>query len=316
MLTAYANIQLLRDLRQRSCPSRLRLGLPSLDAILDVFAEYNEKKCAPAVEITGLKPCSGKTQLLYSIVARALLPRNCGGQDRAVVLLDLEGQFDILCLHQILSQLGPAHDCLPHLHIFRPDSTPALLATLDFLQGYLLDQPSCHISSNKSLGLVALQDLSAFLYQDRAASEAGPPDQSNDNLVVMYHRRLVQQLQHLSQKFGCAIIATNMTFASPSHSSANAALRSHLPAVWNNFAQMKLVTERATTQKFAPGMSVQEAEVEREIRWQAVQRSHFTVWINWTDAQAWPDDLKQALRALPDGGSFTFDIADHIRIAE
>ena len=67
-------------------------------------------------------------------------------------------------------------DSLTHLHIFRPQESSSLQATLDSVPSYLLTQHSLHVSANRPLGLIAINDLSAFLWQDRLdADEESDP---------------------------------------------------------------------------------------------------------------------------------------------
>ena len=255
------------------------------------------------------------------------------GKGYAVVLLDLSSKFSILRLSNVMydrisficstNSFTIQHaeisslisDSLTHLHIFRPQESSSLQATLDSIPSYLLTQHSLHVSANRPLGIMAINDLNAFLWQDRLdADEESDPSvttrkqKANDNLLVQRYRSLVSSLRRIQQLFSCTIVATNWGFA-PTTSVANRrALRPHLPSVWNNFCTVKLIVERDRVPKFGPGMSAEEAANERQQRWGAVEQSGFSGRINWWGSEDWRDEIVEALGNLDRGGSFHFKI--------
>ena len=288
------------------------------------------------LEIAGATACSGKTQLLYYIIAITLLPtfyqNYClEGKARAVVLFDLSGKFSILRLRNVMhdhlalkleglfSRLPNEHansmiaNSLVHLHVYRPQSTLSLLGTLASLPSYLLRQPPTHFSANRAFGLLAINDLSSFLWQDRldAEDEAGLPatnsaERQKGNLFVERYRELVNHLRHLHGLFSCSIVATNWGLSSTTSVMGQPALRSHLPAIWNSFCSAKLVVERDPVSKFAPGISIEEALHEKSPRLEAVQKSKFTGWVNWWDSERWREEVREAVRGLGRKGRFSF----------
>lgn len=291
------------------------------------------EKPPSAIEITGLSACSGKTQLLYYLVANAVLPAELEGtplgeKEQTVVVVDLSGSFSILRLRDIMTTIIAQRssfsddqttaliirDSLMHLHVFRPQSTSSLLATLASLSDYLLEQPSKHHSSNRVLGMLAIKDLSSFLWQDRLnAEDAADPAVADMNMagnaiLVQRYRDLVAHLRRIYDLFSCTIVATNWGLSPTTSMMGQPALRPHLPAVWNNFCTVKIVVERDGVSKFSPGMSVEEAKAESDQRWEAVEQNGFSAWVNWWGSEDWRDEVKEAVKRLGRGRRFTFKV--------
>lgn len=62
-----------------------------------------------------------------------------------------------------------------------------------------------------------------------------------------------------------------------------------MPAVWNNSVTLKIVLQRNAVTKFGPEISVQEAERERGMRWEAVQKAGWRGWVDWWGAEGWDE---------------------------
>ena len=294
------------------------------------------------IEITGASPCSGKTQILYQIIAITLLPPydheiHLRGKGQAVVLLDLSSKFSIAHLKHIMqchisakysasdappneNDIGDLlHASLTHLHVLRPHSTPSLLATLSTIPSYLLAQPSPHFSANRSLGLLAINDISAFYHQDRQESEEAATSSTtyqsrkpgSNSLLKEHYISLTTALHELQLLFSTPMVVTNLSLSTPTNQRTNQpSLRPHLPGVWSNFCTLQVVVERDRVTKFGPGMSVEEASGERMQRWEAVCRSGFSGWVNWWGSGGWREEVKEGLRALERGGSFNFWVGE------
>ena len=299
-----------------------------------------EPKVPPVVEITGATACSGKTQLLYHLISLCLLPPAYHhilnfGRGNAVVLLDLSSKFSILHLQNVmqnhisiicsanLSALSDTEVCslisdsLIHLHVLRPQSSSALQATLDYLPSYLLSQPASHISANRSLGLLAINDLSAFLWQDRldaderagGLSSAPRKLRANGSLFHQRYHSLVSSLRYIQHLFSCTILITNWGLAPITSVANRRALRPHLPSVWSHYCTLRILVQRDRVPKFRPSMSAEEAAIERRRRWEAVEQSGFTASVNWWGSEDWREEVKEGLTRLEGGGSFSFKIA-------
>ena len=256
------------------------------------------------------------------------------GKGNAVVLLDLSGRFSVLRLHDVMhhyiSSIGsttvefPEHeisslvsDSFTHLHIFRPQSSSSLLATLTTLPSFLLSSPSKHYSASRRLGLLAISDLSAFLWQDRlvADEETGLPvsnhaERASNTLFLEGYRNLIASLRHIQHLFSCTIVATNWGLAPVTSVARHPALRPHLPSLWNNFCTIKVVVERDRVSKFGPGLSAEEAKREGLQRWQAVEKSGFSGWINWWGHERWRDEVREGIGVLKGGGGFSYNVTE------
>lgn len=214
--------------------------------------------------------------------------------------------------HEITSLVS---DSFTHLHIFRPQSSSSLLATLTTLPSFLLSSPSTHFSANRPLGLLAINDLSAFLWQDRldADDEPGLPasnhaEKASNTLFIARYRSLISSLRHIQHLFSCTIVATNWGLAPVTSVAGHPALRPHLPSLWNNFCTIKIVVERDRVSKFGPGLSAEEAKREGVQRWQAVEKSGFSGWINWWGHEGWRDEVREGIRGLKGGSGFSFKV--------
>ena len=161
----------------------------------------------PTIEITSSGPGQGKTQLLYFMITRAVLPAvdatsgaTLNGLDSAVVILDTDGHFEISRLAQVMqlyisvhraSRLKDSgeqghnsakqlvaddidsaliHRCLKHVHVFSPPSFESLLTTLDSLEAYLSDFEE-HFSEQRALSAILLDSVNAFYWQERRKAE-------------------------------------------------------------------------------------------------------------------------------------------------
>ena len=299
------------------------------------------EKRLPVIEMTGVSACSGKTQLLYHIIAINLLPHlhddiELRGKEQAVALFDLSSRLSMSRLSDVMrgyikrrSSISRTalneettlliHTSLTHLHVFRPQSTQSLVATLSALPAYLLSRPSSHFSANRPLGLLAISDISAFYQQDRLESEEGQvttPDGTNAaattvTLLQSRYKSLTAILQDVQTLFSAPVVVTNSALSSfSSNVVGQPSLRSHLPAVWNVFCTLQLGIERDRVTKFGPGMSVEEASGERAQRWEAVTRSGFSGWVNWWGSGGWREEVKEDLRRMEAGGSFKFRVGD------
>ena len=255
------------------------------------------------------------------------------GKGNAVVLFDLSGRFSILRLYRIMrnhvfstctssSVVLPEQeisslvtDSLTHLHVFHPQSSPSLLATFASLPAFLLSSPSTHLSANRRLGLLAINDLSAFLWQDRldadegiATSTSNDAEKANSTIFHEHYRNLISSLRHIQYLFSCTIVATNWGLAPVTSAAGHSALRPHLPSSWKNLCTVKVIVERDRVSKFGPGLSAEEAQRERVQRWEAVEKSGFFGWINWWGHESWKDEVREGIGTLKAGGEFSFNV--------
>ncbi|MCJ1482154.1 hypothetical protein MMC06_002316 [Schaereria dolodes] len=203
--------------------------------------------------------------------------------------------------------------CLQHLHIFRPQSSGALIATLESVPTYLFDQDR-HYSSTKHLQVVVLDSLSAFLWQDRIdedrkrldiASTIATTYQTDSTFLQKYHH-LVERLTHIQRTFDCAILTSSWSLSSVARTADGPSVRPHLPAIWNNFCAVQIVVERDIIAKFELSISAEEALREGPQRLKAVQENRFKARLNHWGVDGWSDEILQKMRGLGKDREFSF----------
>lgn len=241
---------------------------------------------------------SGKTHLIYLLITLTILPRNFNsilldGQNSAIVLFDPLSHFSVPRLAAIMlsyiirkyKEEGRALDdeskrnisvlvkrSLVHVHIFRPQSWDSVLATLRGLPEYLFDARR-HSSIDRRIHSIILEDIDAFAFHIRYAStNSSTSANTKANPLATASAKLTLQLERLSTLLSCALILT-------SHSVTPTGFRPALPNLWPSSMQVtRLALRRVEVLKFAPGLSIEEAEVERAQRWEVVARGRFECW--------------------------------------
>ena len=301
--------------------------------LLPQYVPPVRKTRPPVIEICGTSPCSGKTQLLYHIAATSLLESVPAGltsisQGGAVIWIDTHSRFDITRLYSILgsripeSDGNPGSSCsendietsLQHLHTFQPQSSSALLATLQSLPSYLLSLHK-HYSGGRPLKLLILSNISAFLHQDRLDSDIARDTPSSDvqgisaqalsTLFSQRYRDIVSALRDIQTTFSCAIVAGNISLSPLQSSSLGLTHRPHLPGAWTSFCTLKIFVTRKTVPKFGPSMSAEEAMLDAQARRQAVERSGFRGWVDSWGSETWPTGVREAVER---NGGFNFQV--------
>lgn len=256
------------------------------------------------LEICAEETGAGRTQLLYYIIARAILPDVYGvsilnGKNGAVVFIDTETHFDVLRLVETLtsyiksksSEEEPITDIddliersLQHVHIFQPRTMSSMLETLSSLKDYLLDS-TIHSSSNRAVHSIIIDSASAFYWDIRAEQETErinaldakapgastismPPPKPNPYAL------LVNRLRPLQQTFNCAVIATS-TATRYKDPATNETIIRTLPAPWSSYPTAKLMLRREQVRQFAVGISWEDAEKDKLLRLAAVENGYF-----------------------------------------
>ena len=236
---------------------------------------------------------AGKTSLLYLIITHAIIPRHLqssmslGGQDAAIILFDPLSHFSVPRLVQVTanvikSKLRSAGKQLDssmsseikalvknsvlHVHIFRPQSWDALIATLRSLPDYLFN-PEKHHSTHRRIHSIILDDVDAFAWSIRADTASGRDAVVNPLAAASTH--LTAALDTLSTLLSCAVILTSSS-VSPT------TLRPLLPTAWGQGVRhTRLGVRRVEVLKFAPAISAEQGELERQQRWDVVSKGRF-----------------------------------------
>lgn len=326
---------------------------------------YRSKRPVPVLEISSSLSGAGKSQMAYYLTALAVLPQNygdlyIGGQDAAVVFIDADDRFDIQRLrdiawnivqqaqettHQTEDQAGTLElsdddiesmiiVSFKHIHLFRPQSSSALLATLVELDKYLYDV-SRHYSASRPLHMLVIDSMTAFFWQDKVrdalarAEDLERSKEENDRLreqkqsfyFVDLYAEIAKELKRLQGRFGCTVVytTTNSRFrankppaeqnrpmspydAPPSHTPA---LKPALPAPWGTFTLLRLVVQRDRVRAFLPTMSINDAKREASMRQSIVSEGKFSAYVNTWGREDWPSRVIDGLKPYGNG-SFVF----------
>lgn len=329
----------------------------------------NSRKCpSPVLEISSSVSGAGKTQLLYHLTALSVLPRQhddiwVGGHEAAVVYIDADDRFDAERLRTVTrgvlqkAQQSAAGESvgenaapksladddleplvtssLQHVHVFRPQLSSALLATLSSLDAYLYDL-LCHHSASRPLQMIAIDSATAFFWQDRLRDEVartediGRPraeiDQEREEKQSFYlsdlYAEIVKELKRLQDRFMCAVVyTTTVTGGRPPSTnksglgpydqtpSRTPSLRPALPAPWGTFPTLRLVVHRDTVRPFAPAMSAHDARRDAPMRQGIVRQGKFSAWVNAWGRDDWPRRVVDGVD-FHNGGCFSFYVRE------
>lgn len=112
---------------------------------------------------------------------------------------------------------------LQHIHVFRPESSSSLLATLQSLSTYLYELHR-HLSSSRPLHSIFIDSAGAFFWQDKLHDEVARTEDIGRPHADVEHERaqkesfylgdlyaeLVVELKRLQTVFGCAVTYTTV----------------------------------------------------------------------------------------------------------
>ena len=322
-------IQILQTVRLQHDPEPARFGILPLDEIINsalaAKRTTNVRSSKPPIlELIPQAPRSGTTHLLYLLTATAILPLSLGGKDSCVAIIDTDNTFSVSRLVQQLrvaiasrkqqQQHGEANHpatgttpgvdttsetstltaLLRHVHIFRPQSHPSLLATLDSLPTYFLPQTgennnSTNPSLHRPLAFIALDSLPAFHWQTLAEREAkafeeeetqpdqnqheNPSDLPSPSNSTSPPRTLTQSLHLLSQTFP----TTPLLITNPSHFPRLSTFLQQASHHHPPLRTIPLTLSRQTTRPFPPMISLSEALREKGQREIATRKAGWRV---------------------------------------
>ncbi|XP_076827368.1 DNA repair protein XRCC2 [Brachyhypopomus gauderio] len=169
-----------------------------------IFPENGGPAHGDVVEFHGVEG-SGKTETLYHMMTRCLLPVDSGGLGVGVVFVDTDYHFDMLRLVAVLEarisegredgvQEEEVRSCLGRLSVVNCSSSSQLLLTLHYLEG--------SISTRPALGLLIIDSVSSFYWVDRAnGGESLARQEAN-------LRKTTELLDRLRRDHGIVVFAT------------------------------------------------------------------------------------------------------------
>lgn len=350
---------------------------PESDLPSNVFFSHSanrSNRLSPVLEISSSVSAAGKTQLLYYLTALAVLPgqhgdTTVGGQEAAVVYIDADDRFDAERLRAVArslvqqaqisnsdseegtdgqdttrSLLNDEVDALvtyslQHVHVFHPQSSSALLATLSSLHTYLYDLPR-HYSASRRLQMIVIDSATAFFWQDRLRDEVARTEdigrsraeideerkQKKSFYFANLYAEMFKELKQLQGRFGCAVVyTTTVSTGRPPASSKSGqpgplgpydqalsrtpSLRPALPAPWGTFPTLRLIVRRDTVRSFQPSMSAQDARRDAAMRQSVVRQGKFSAWVNAWAREEWPRRVVDGVD-FHNGGCFSFYVRE------
>jgi hypothetical protein len=272
-------VQILQTIRFRHNPEPTRFGLPALDKIINaaILDKSNPPAIPPIIEIASQAPGSGTTHTIYLLTATAILSTSAGGKESCVAILDPDNTFSVPRLVQQLRLALPPDTppstiatALSHVHIFRPQSLTCLHATLQSLPDYFFK--GSHQSTHRPLSFLALDSVTAFHWQTKAAEE----DRAfaNQHPPVQEPSESTPATNAIQPDLPTLLKTTTATLATPllltSHLTAINTPRSALPT-------LRLTVSRRAVRNFPPTISVTEALRDAGDRQRAVEASSWEV---------------------------------------
>lgn len=349
----------MQTLRVQDETSPSPFGLPQLDRLLQAATESRlsatktRRSSNPILELTSVATGGGKTHLLYYLVAIAALPVCQGGKGACAIILDTDGTF---CAPRLAQQirtilirqndngsrdsedeqtLSEDHlmnvtlSSLTHVHIFRPQSLPSTIATLDTLPTYLFNK-SLHHSIDRPVGFIALDSASAFYWQHRAEEEEAAfltttttsatdpdrrPQHSKPDPEKPTYTHLTTALKTAATTFSCPLLLTTQhhgpapNIPSRAHIPGAPDTRSlrptSLPAPLAQLPTLRLILQRIPVRKFPPGIGIAEAQREARDRLAAVEEGKFEAVVN-----EWGIDERTLARLQREGAGFGFRVVE------
>uniref|UniRef100_A0A3B3YRZ9 RecA family profile 1 domain-containing protein n=1 Tax=Poecilia mexicana TaxID=48701 RepID=A0A3B3YRZ9_9TELE len=205
-----------------------------------LFADDGGPDRGEVVEVYGPEG-TGKTELLYHLLCRCVLPEAAGGLEVDVVFVDTDYSLDMFRLASVLDSGSAGSDdavlrsCLSRLLVVRCSSSSQLLLTLHFLETTLSSRPRA--------ALLLIDSISAFYWSDR--SEAASVAKQEEKLS-----RCSELLGRLLRDYRITIFATCHPIRRGSNGppSSSEADRSHLCRAWQRLVTHRLVCSRQEAQ--------------------------------------------------------------------
>ena len=312
---------------------------------------FSWKSVVPIIEIKAAGPAEGRTQLLYLIAANMLLgiPPSLDGSRKSdltnlkcrghVVWIDCSCRFDIHRLHNLMlyqasqhletplaENLRPTTDtALSNLHVFRPNTSAELLATVRGLDTYFQGL-QYQAGGDLAVQGVILGDLTSFYWEDRqreederagassrlVAAEHRDPDLTNAAsgvipeahepkrkmpfALVPYHSSLAMSLLRICSLFSCPLLLSAISFhpivptqhvSTSSASFLHPTLRSLLPAPWLRHINIEVIVRKERSKSRIPKDLITEHATSLETKEAMEQDRKETRATAWIDARKW-----------------------------
>ncbi|XP_056868905.1 DNA repair protein XRCC2 [Takifugu flavidus] len=215
-----------------------------------LFPAHGGPEHGDVVELHGPEG-TGKTELLYHLLCRCVMPTAAGGLEVEVIFVDTDYSLDMLRLVSILDRrLSEAHSsgaasaaapelalrsCLSRLLVVHCSSSSQLVLTLHLLETSFLSRPG--------LALLLIDSISAFYWLDR--SEGGGSTTKQEEKLSKCSLLLARLLRDYRITVFATCHAIRRNFAGLPASSDSA--RPHLCRSWQRLVKHRLLCSREET---------------------------------------------------------------------
>lgn len=212
-----------------------------------LFPDHGGPEHGDVVELHGAAG-TGKTELLYHLLCRCVMPAAAGGLEVEVMFVDTDYSLDMLRLVSILDRRLSAagssgsasaeatlRSCLSRLSVVHCSSSAQLLLTLHFLETSL--------SSRPSLALLLIDSISAFYWLDR--SEGGASITRQEEKLSKCSELLARLLRDYRITVFATCHAIRRNYTGPS--AAPDFARPYLCRPWQRLVKHRLLCSREQT---------------------------------------------------------------------
>ncbi|KAG8625203.1 hypothetical protein KVT40_006954 [Elsinoe batatas] len=339
-------------------------GIPAIDDLANIFTHPQpvQRSSSPTLDYDGFshvpRPVlrtnkhlclevlstisgEGKSLLLYSMIARAILPPSISGislqgQNRAVVYFDTDGNFSIArlvklaithvaaCAGRMTREVSDDLDTavqdmietsLQHLHVFFPQTIDSLISSIESLTDYLKDK-NRHLSMHRNVHSIMLDSASAFYWADRHETDlANVPDtieeatQRRGVRAISAYPALRSVLTRASRQLQCPIIYTATDLQPKQLQMTVRSLPSSLPKSWHTFPDIRLLVQKRPVRPFPVATSANEAARDANDRNAAVDNAPFDVVLNQEGKEDWSPEVRDQI-ARTSRGRFVMRISE------
>ena len=224
-------------------------AIPGLDAHIrkTVFGGLETSHTVNSKDVIEIQgPSVGKTHLLVHFIITCVLPVShlgvqLHGWGKSAILIDLDHTFDIhrfrhLLISRIKAHIQTGDDnlglfadlLLRKLHVFRPDSSVQFAVTAANIPNY----HSTNMSKDE-IGLIAIDSLSSFYWQDRFSGEQPRGGRSSGI------EKALNSLEQIRHSHGSVIAYTNWGLPSARQVSQNGTsfYPQHVPQLHSPFEE-------------------------------------------------------------------------------